>query len=204
MTEEELMARVAAFEQRLKAAQDEVGVPSLAVYAFARMGEGAAAENAVGGETISMPGSTDKRAIVDPFARMITLMGHIGARFERLKQEQSAQHGPMFSVVLHRGVQGNFREGSPMEEPGFPISLTDLARSYGAAVIGSVVLSDSEYQETPYEYAAFVEANGQPVSDLIPALAAVRRGYDDLIEQAARNTGLDAAQLRAMVDKAYG
>jgi hypothetical protein len=205
MTDEELSKRLSIFHQRLEQAQEEVGAPSMVLYAFSSSGDGQEPAGVIGGEALSTPDRMDEHTVESTFGEMITLMGYLWGRLEVLKQEQSAQFGPMFSVVLQREVQGNVRQGSAMEQFGFQTSVIDLARGYEPAIaVGSTIGSVVDGRLTPGEHAAFIAAKGRSVSDLVPAFAAIRYGYEDLIDQAARSTGIDADQLRAMIDEARG
>ncbi|MFM9994352.1 MAG: hypothetical protein ACKVU4_00980 [Phycisphaerales bacterium] len=205
MTDEELGKRLKGFQQRLDYAQSQVGVPSLVVYAFMASGDGKEPASVIGGETMCMPGRMDERTVETSFGEMITLMGYVWGRLEVLKQEQSAQYGPKFSVVLQREVQGNVRQGSAMEQFGFQSSLTDLVRGYEPAIaIGSTVGSVVDGRATPGEPSAYMATATRSVGDLIPAFAAIKRGYDDLVEHTAKHAGIDLAKFRAMIDEGHG
>jgi hypothetical protein len=202
MTDEELSKRLKSFQQRLDYAQGQVGVPSLVVYAFMASGDGTEPASVIGGETMSAPGKMDERSIEASFAEMVTLLGYVWGRLEVLKQESSAQYGPMFSIVLQREVQGCVRQGSAMEQFGFQSSLTDLVRGYEPAIaIGSTVGSVVDGRVTLGESAAFMATQTRAVKDLLPTFAAIRKAYDNLVDHTAKHAGIPLDSFRQMIDQ---
>jgi hypothetical protein len=205
MTDAELSKRLKDFQQRLDYAQGQVGVPSLVVYAFMATGDGKEPASVIGGETRCAPGRMDERTVESNFGEVITLLGYVWGRLEIMKQEESAQYGPQFSVVLQREVQGHMRQGSAMEQFGFQTSLTDLVRAYEPAIaIGSTVGHIEADCVTPGEPAAYMATETRPVSDLIPTFAAIKKAYDHLVDHTAKHAGIDGSKFQAMIDEAGG
>ncbi|MCC6321176.1 MAG: hypothetical protein IT438_07045 [Phycisphaerales bacterium] len=205
MTDEELSKRLKAFQQRLDFAQRQAGVPSLVLYAFMATGDGKEPASVIGGETMCFPGRMDERTVETTFGEMITLIGYVWGRLEVIKQEQAAQYGPKFSVVLQREIQGNMRQGSAMEQFGFQTSLTDLVRAYEPAIaVGSTVGSVIDDRVTPGEPMAYMATTSRPVRDLIPTFAAIKKGYENLVEHTAKHAGIPLDKFQAMIDAVGG
>ena len=203
MTEGELSKRLKDFQKRLDFAQEAVSVPSLVVYAFMATGDGKEPASVIGGEARCAPGRMDEHTVEGTFAEAITLLGYVWGRLEVMKQEESAQYGPMFSVVLQREVQGNMRQGSAMEQFGFQTSLTDLVRAYEPAIaVGCTVGSVLDGRVTPGEPAAYMATSTRPILDLVPTFAALKRGYNYLVEHTAQHAGIEPSRFRAMIDDA--
>lgn len=198
MNETELNKRLEIFQKKVEVAQAESDVPSMVLYVLLEHGGYEEPASVVGGESWNLPNKMDERTVEYSALVNITLLGYLWARLEVLKQESAAEFGPDFSVKLQREVQGYMRQSSAMEQPGFQTSLTDLVRSYEPSIaVGCTVGSET----TPCEPAAYMATSTRPAGDLILSFAAIKRGYEALIEHTAKNIGIAQSKFEAMIDE---
>lgn len=203
MSEAELHARLALLQRRLEAAQVEAGVQSIIVYALVGPPDGSEPPSIVGGESVHAPGRGDARSAEFTLAECVTLLGYLASRIEVMKQENSAQFGPQFTIAFQREVRGNLDVNSPTGLTAFQSALSDLVQSFRPAVaFGATVGGSAGPMQLPPEPGMYLDPAKSGPADVIVAVVAAKREYERMVRQIALSLKADPDELRKRIDEA--
>ncbi len=197
MTEQELNAHVTSFHKSVAAAQREADVCGLAVYALTSLG----GPHLRGGESVVFVDGDGKQLEDVDRACACSMMAHVLARLEMLKQQYAALFGPAFSTNLQRQVAQRVNRETASGYLPFEQAVADLGQVYAPAIVlGATVAHNTP--DGPIEGAAMatLTATVKSFERLAPALAAIQISFERVLAGAAEQTNTPLEEARVLLD----